>query len=370
VGLATAAQFVPMLVLSPFGGVVADRYSRRAVLLGTQTAMALTAFAMLITWTAGVRSPYVLLALVAVGGALNGINMPTWQSFVTDLVPRDYLMSAVTLNSLQFNAARSIGPAIAGVILATLGPAWAFGLNAASFLFVLVALLAVRTRPTRSPHSADAGVFAQIRDAIRYTRSEPFLIVTIVVTGLIGGLGNPIFGFTVVFAGVVYLVGPALLGLLNVAPGIGAVLSAPILSRRVGPRALSQAVRWGLPLYGVAMFVFGAWPSYAVGIVTLVIMGGAFLAVISSVNSSLQLYVEPSYRGRVMSLRLMMFTLSVAVGGLIQGWAADHIGPRLTVMVAAALLTVAAFALRGDQGKYSLSLLDGPPAKSLSGSTT
>jgi len=360
VGLAAVAQFLPMVLLSPLGGTLADRVPRRSILLVTQSAMAGVALLMLVTWLAGVRSPGMLLGLVAIGGALNGVNMPSWQSYVSDLVPREDLMSAVTLNSLQFNASRAVGPAIAGIVLAVLGPAWAFAINALSFAAVIVALVMVRTRPVTRPRVAGRSAVRDYAEAVAYTRRQPFLLLTLCISGLLGGLGNPVFGFTVVFAGVVYLVGPMALGFLNVAPGVGAVAIAPYLTRRAGGSALSDTVRWALPLYGAAILVFGAWPSYAVGMVTLVVVGATFLAVISSINSSLQLFVDEQFRGRVMSLRLISFTLSVSVGSFIQGWVADRIGPRPTVMIAGCLLLVAAAVLLRLRGRFSLSRLDGP----------
>ena len=362
VGLASAAQFFPMVIMSPLGGSLADRRSRRAVLLTTQTGMALTAVGLLVAWTSGVASPWVLLFFTAIAGVLNGITMPSWQAFVSDLVPRELLLSAVTLNSVQFNAARAIGPAIAGVVLALWGPGWAFALNALSFGCVIVALLAVKARTVRVPRLTTDGVWRQFRDAVRYTAEQPALMLIVVISGLVGALGNPVFGFTVVFAGVVYLVGPVALGLLNVAPGVGAVLATPIVTGwRWSPR-LSRTVRWGLVSYAIAIIVFGTWPSYVVGMIALVFVGGSFLAVVSGVNTSLQLIVDDHFRGRVMALRLMVFTLAVSVGGLIQGALADHIGPRKTVVIAGVLLLVAAVVIGRLRGRYRLTELDGGQA--------
>ena len=140
-----AAQFLPMFVLSPWGGALADRFPRRRVLLAAQSAMGLTALVLWCAWLLQWRDPWLLLTLMAVIGGLNGLSMPSWQGFVYDLVPREDLMSAVTFNSLQFNAARAIGPAIAGLLLATLGADWAFGINAASFGAVILAVVLVHT---------------------------------------------------------------------------------------------------------------------------------------------------------------------------------------------------------------------------------
>ena len=147
VGLATFTQFLPAMVLGPLAGSIADRFDRRRVLLVTQSLMAAAALALWAAWASGVRSAGWILALVTLAGIFGGINIPSWQAFINDLTPREDLLSAVTLNSLQFNAARALGPGIAGVLLATFGPSWAFLVNAVSFGFVLLALLLVRTRP-------------------------------------------------------------------------------------------------------------------------------------------------------------------------------------------------------------------------------
>ena len=161
VGLAGFAQFIPSFVLGPLGGALADGNDRRKVLLATQTAMAAAAFLLWGVWVLDWREPALILVIVALTGVFAGLNIPSWQAFVPALVPREDLASAITLNSTQFNAARAIGPALAGVLLAVAGPAWAFFLNGLSFIAVLVALAMVRPVPNeRVPGHAKKGVAA------------------------------------------------------------------------------------------------------------------------------------------------------------------------------------------------------------------
>ena len=360
VGAVSAAQFIPQVVLSPIGGSLADRYSRRRLLLMTQSALGLTAALLWLAWLAGVREPLALLAFIAVGGIFNGLNVPSWQAFVSDLVPREDLRSAITMNSLQFNAARAIGPGIAGVLLALLGPAWAFGINAASYACVLAALLAVRALQAPVRSAADRGLIRQFGDAIRYTAGQPGLVMVLIVSVLVGLLGNPVFGFTVVFAGSVYHVGAVALGLLNVAFGVGAVLAAPIVSGAWWPAPRSQVVRFALFGYAAAMIVFAVAPWYPIGLAALVGVGGGFLAVIASVQTSLQTIAADHYRGRVLALRLTIFTLTFPVGGLVQGALADLIGPQTTVLLAGLVLLAAATVLALLRGNLRLARLDDP----------
>lgn len=342
VGLATFTQFIPVMLLGPLAGSIADRFDRRRVLFTTQSLMALAAFALWAAWSSGVRSPFAILGLVALSGVLAGINIPSWQSFVNDLVPREDLLSAVTLNSLQFNAARAFGPGIAGILLATLGPSWAFFLNAASFAFVLVALRLVRTRQAARTSVLSGGFLRQFRRGLRYTRTQPGILIGIVVAVLVAGLGNPVFQFTVVFAADVFHVGPLGLSLLNVALGLGAILAAPIVSGWDSVLSRAALVRWALLAYGVALVAFAVAPTYVVGLLALVFVGGGFLAVISATNTSVQVIVADHMRGRVMALRIMAFTGAYPVGALLQGAIADVVGPRATVAGAGVLLLVAA----------------------------
>ena len=343
VGLATFTQFVPVMLLGPLAGSIADRFDRRKVLLTTQSLMALAALALWAAWASGVRSPGAILALVAVAGVFGGINIPSWQSFVNDLVPRDDLLSAVTLNSLQFNAARALGPGIAGILLASLGPSWAFFLNGISFVFVLGALLAVRNRQVALETALSGGFLRQFRRAMAYTRRQPGILIGIVVAILVGGLGNPVFQFTVVFAAEVYDVGPLGLSLLNVSLGLGAVLAAPLVSGWDVSRA--DLVRWGLLVYGGAIVAFAVAPVYVVGLLALVVVGGGFLVVISSTNTSVQVIVADHMRGRVMALRIMAFTGAYPLGALLQGSLSDLIGARPTVAGAGTILVAAAVVL-------------------------
>lgn len=343
VGLATFTQFVPVMLLGPLAGSIADRFDRRKVLLTTQSLMAVAALALWLAWSSGVRSPVAILALVSVAGVFAGVNIPSWQSFVNDLVPRDDLLSAVTLNSLQFNGARALGPGIAGILLASLGPSWAFFLNGASFVFVLVALLLVRNRQVALETALTGGFLRQFRRALRYTRRQPGILIGILVAVLVGALGNPVFQFTVIFAAEVYDVGPLGLSLLNVSLGLGAVLAAPLVSGWDVTRA--TLVRWGLLVYGGAVVAFAVAPVYVVGLLALVVVGGGFLVVISATNTSVQVIVADHMRGRVMALRIMAFTGAYPIGALIQGSISEVIGARVTVAAAGTILVGAGLVL-------------------------
>lgn len=360
-GVASLAQFGPHILLTPVAGMVADRCDRRAVLLSTQTGMAVTAIAMWWLWGSNADSPYspyLLLVLVSLMGALQGINLPSWQAFVNDLLPREDLASGITLNSLQYNAPRAIGPAIAGVTLATLGATWAFLFNALSFGTVIIALLLIQWKRTARParSSPRTGFFV----AFRYLAGQPGISVSIALAFAAGVLANPILNFTVVFAESVFMVGAVALGLLNAAYGIGSVIAAPYLA---SSRRVSHAIvaRQGLLFCGVGLTLFALAPNVVVGGIGLVFLGGGFLAVMVSTNTSLQMIVAPHIRGRVIAVRIMLYSSSFPLGALVQTALSDVVGPRPVVLTAGILLLGITVAFGLGPGWQLLRRLDDPP---------
>ncbi|MCD4534316.1 MFS transporter [Nocardioides sp. cx-169] len=361
VGLATLAQLLPQVLFAPLGGGLADRFDRRRLLLATQTGGALAAGGLCALWLAGVREPLAIMAVTGLSGLFNGLNLPSWQSFVNDLVPRADLTSAIALNSLQFNAARSIGPAIAGLLLATLGPGWAFLFNALSFGFVIWALSMVRARPRPGAVASTAKTPRGFVQALRYVGGQRGIQVAIIVSVMIGFFGNPIFGFTVVFADEVFGVGAVGLGLLNAALGIGSLLAAPLISGGFLRLTLSRTVRWALPLHAVGMLGFAVAPNLLLGALALMLVGASFLAVVSTANTAIQLIVADQVRGRVLAVRIMIFTASFPLGALAQGWLSDRIGPQATVAGSALVLGAVALAFSAWRGGAVLARLDDPP---------
>jgi len=323
-------------------------------------AMGVGAALIWLAWVSDLRNPWVLLLLVAVVGALNGVSMPSWQGFVHDLVPREDLLSAVTLNSLQFNAARAIGPAIGGVMLATLGPAWAFGLNAVSYAFIIAALLLVRAGRGLRVARSTLPFTRQIRSAVGYIKGQPGIVMALIIAFTVGFFGNPVFSFTVVFAGAVFAVGPVQLGIMNAALGVGAFAAAPLVGgSRFAPR-LSVVAGSGLVAYGAMLILFALAPSYGISILALVVIGACFLSVVASINTAGQMIVADSYRGRVLALRMMVFTVAAPTGGLAQGWLADQVGPRVTVATAGVAMLVIALVVVSRRGRIRLARLDDP----------
>ncbi len=337
VGLATFATFIPIMVLGPIGGTLADRYSRRRILMIGQSFAALFALALYIAYASGTREPAVVLLLTSAMSASAGLTIPAWQAFVPALVPHDDLPSAITLNSVQFNAARAIGPALAGIVLASWGASAAFLLNAVSYVAVVGALALVRVQLPRLG-GRGGSVLRGFGAAFGYLKRRAGIWRGVVLAMVVAFLGNPILQFTIVWAEDVYGVGPEALGVLTGAIGIGAIAVAPWVAGAMGDIPRAQVVRVGLPAYGAAVMGFGLSTGYWFGVVCAAIVGAGFLAVISTTNTAAQSIVAEHFRGRVMAIRVMGFTAAYPLGGLLQGWLADRIDPAIVVSTAGATL--------------------------------
>lgn len=341
VGLAVVAQILPSVVLSPLAGSVADRFDRRVVLLVSQCVQAVTALALWVVWVGHLRSPTLMLVLVGLGGIAAMGTQPAWQAFVTDLVPSEDLLNAVTLNSAQANGARAIGPALGGVVIGVFGAGLAFLLNAVSFVAVVVALLLMR-RPPVLKSRPEGRVLAQFKEAIRYARGRPGILLAYVVTAVVCGLGYPAFQLASVFTRRVYHVGPGLYGVLTGSFGVGALIGAGVLAMASRRSSRSDVVRVAVALLGLALVGLGVSRSVSEGAVLLAVMGACSLVAIAAVNTAIQVQVPEYLRGRVLALWVVSYTLSYPVGSLVQGWAADHAGPGPTVFVAGLLVCAVA----------------------------
>lgn len=334
VGAAVFFQLGPLALLSPFGGQLADRYDRRSILLLTQSGLALVALALWVVWGTGNASLPAVLALVALSGTVTGLNIPSWQAFVTELVPRDVLLNAVTLNSAQFNAARAFGPAIGGLVLSTLGVGAAFLINALSYGCVLAALALIRLPRRPRPEGARPTVWADLTATLGYVRGHRGMVAAFLAVIALGVLGQPIISLTVVFAEEIFEVGGLAYGAMAGAIGLGSVLATPLVAGRGSGLARSRLAIVAMITYGAALVAFAVSPTYAVAFGFLLVAGVGYLPIAATLNTSLQLQVDEDRRGKVLSVYITLFTLSMPVGALVQGVAFDLIGPRVTVAIA------------------------------------
>jgi MFS family permease len=347
VGLAVVAQILPSIVLNPLSGSLADRFSRRRLLFISNVVQGVVAFGLAAMWASGARSPGGILVLVGIGGTSAMVTQPAWQAFVTDLVPTEHLLNAITLNSAQANAARAVGPAIGGVLLGTLGPGWAFLLNGCSFVAVLMNLSLLRP-PERTLAPLQGRVLEQYRQAAAYVRRHTGLLVSCALNAVVCGIGYPVFQLAALFTKRVYHVGPGYYGALTAAYGVGAVAGAFLLGTLGRGRPRARIITLVVVLQGAATVGFGLAPNFWLGVPLLAVVGAGALCSVAVLNTAVQTASPPELRGRVLALWILSYTASYPAGALLEGALADRIGPGPAVALAGSvvLATGALLALR------------------------
>ncbi|RKT16379.1 putative MFS family arabinose efflux permease [Streptomyces sp. 1114.5] len=342
VGITTAMQFLPMLLLGLFGGVLADRMPKRRLLIYTQGAMGLLAAGLAVLTIGDVVTPYYVYAFALLLGLVTVVDNPTRQAFVSEMVGPKDLANAVSLNAANFQTARLVGPAVAGLLIAAVGSGWAFAVNALSFAAVIGGLLAMREselRPTE-PIAREKG---QLREGLRYVRERPELLWPMVLAGFIGTFG---FNFPTLLSGFAYdtfKVGAGQYGLLNTAMAVGSLAGALLAARRGAPR-LRRLVGAALA-FGALEVVAAFAPDYWTFALLLMLIGVFGLTFNTSVNSMLQLATDPEMRGRVMGLLVLVFTGGTPIGAPIVGWVTASYGPRLGLLACGLVSALAAGAV-------------------------
>lgn len=358
VGYAVFVSLFPTVLLGPIAGNFADRFDRRRVLIAGQAGSAMAAACLFVAWESGLREPVWIVCLAGLGGVINGFTLPTWQSFIPTLVPDEDLASAISLNSLQFNLSRALGPAVGGALIAVVGPGVAFGLNSLSFGAVLLALSIINPG-SNSQQRQRQPIIKGFVESVRYVRGQPGILMAMAIACAVAFLGYPLIGFVVVFAQQVYDVEAWLLGVLTALLGLGAILAVPIVSGVFGDLSRAAVVRVAMPLYGVAVLIFGSSATPLQGAIGLVASGMTFLTLVATSNTATQSIVADRIRGRVMATRIMTFTGSYPLGALIQTRLSDVYGPRIVVSTAGAILLVLGLILATQP--QLLARLDDPP---------
>ena len=340
-GTVTAVQFAPILVAGPWGGVVADRLDKRRLLFATQiTALVLALTLGVLVATDAVRLWMVYVLALGLG-SVTALDNPARQTFVLEMVGPDRLANAVSLNSVVMNASRVVGPAIGGVLIATVGIASCFLINAGSYVAVLVALAMMRTAEL---HGADrpAPARGQLREGLAYVARTPALRTPLLVMAAIGTLAYEFQVTLPLLAKFTFGAGAGGYGAMSSVLGAGSViggLATASLGKPTSRRLTGAAV-----LFGVLILVTAATPSMALALVALPVMGAASINFIAMANSTLQLTAPAHMRGRVMALYAVAFLGSTPVGAPIVGWVAELGGPR-AALVLGGLTAIAAGAL-------------------------
>lgn len=325
-GLVVAAQFAPMLLLAPWAGVLADRYDRRRILRYTQIGMGLQALGLGLLALSGLATGLWVLMAAGVLGVFTAVDGPARQSIVSDLVPEDQVVNAVALNSANFNAARLVGPAVAGLMIAAWGPGWVFLVNAATFAAMYLALsrirLAVRLRPKRT---------GGMREGLRYVRGRPDLWFVIALAGTVAML---VFNFPITIALMVsdaFSADARSYGILASLMAVGSLMAALVQARRA--RTDLRLVTVAAGSAGLTTILAGLMPGVPTFAALLVACGAAALTMMTGANSYLQTRTDDDHRSRVLSLYMAVFFGTTPVGAPLIGMLADDFGPRASLIV-------------------------------------
>ena len=344
-GVVTFANYLPILLVALFAGVIVDHVDRRRLIIITQALMMLSAFALAaLTWTGVVRVEHVIF-LAAFNGVVSSFDMPGRQAFVVEMVGLEDLPNAIALNSMMFNGARTIGPAIAGFLIALAGTAMCFFLNGVSYIAVIWSLFAMRLAP-KANEPQDMSMLRRLREGAAYVWVHRPTFYLLVLVALNSGLGVQYAVLIPVFAKNILHAGAGGYGLLMAAQGVGAVVGAIALATRSGTaRGLRENLTVGLFLTALAIIGFGVSSSMWLSLATQMCIGAGLINYMAATNTMLQLFVSDELRGRVMSFYTLSFIGIAPLGALAVGYLGEHFSPEAAVVLCGALSLACALIL-------------------------
>ncbi len=343
---------VPVFVLAPIGGLVADRHSRHKIVLATQTLAMLQALALAaLTLTGNIRI-WQVLVLAMVLGTVNAFDMPGRQSLLVQMTGKQDLLNAIALNSAIFNAARMAGPAVAGVVVAAAGEGVCFLLNGISYVAVIASMVAMRLPPVFI--SKTESRWEHLKGGFRYASRTPAIrtLLTLIAWSTLSGM--PALVLMPFFAEDIFRRGSQGLGFLMGAMGIGAVIGTLVLARERGTGGLKDVIFYGALTLGLGFIVFALSPSFYLSMAVMPVIGYSVMRQNASANTLIQTLIPDSYRGRIMALYAMTVVGIGPFGGLVAGALAGRIGPRMTVL-AGGFVAIAAAAVFRFQSRRTLS---------------
>jgi len=335
-GLTMTVRFTPALLFSLFGGVLADRLPKRATLIGTQSIQLAVALVLAVLTSTGAITVALIYALAALRGTVDAVDMHTRQAFIAEMVGTKDLPNAVALNSMQFNVARIVGPAIAAIVIGTVGTATCFYLNAASFMAVIGAYLAMReSQLSPAARAPREGMVRQVRQGLRYAVSTPDVLVILMVMAAIGTFGYNFQTMLPLLATYVLHSGATGLSLLLASMGIGSVVAGLVVAYR--GKATLQLLLVAAAIFTGILFVVGLSRWQPVTAVLVFLMGVCGVLFMTTANTRLQLVVPGHMRGRVMGMYTLLFAGTTPIGSLLIWILAEKTGVPAMVMEMAGL---------------------------------
>ncbi len=335
------ANQIPVFLLAPLGGIVADRYSRRHVVIATQFASMLLALTLSALTLTGIVRIWHLFVIAALFGVVNAFDIPARQAFLVDMVGRADLINAIALNSSMFNGARIVGPAIAGILVAAIGEGWCFFGNGVSYIAVIAGLMMMRVaRHEVAPGSGSP--LSSIIEGFRFVSRNPPIYSLLILLGVLSLTGMPFSVLMPIFADQILHGGARGLGLLMGASGVGALAGALLLATRHGVRGLGRWVAISATGFGASLIVFAISRSFWLSCLALVPIGFSMMIEMGSSNTLIQTMSPDALRGRVMSVYSMMFMGMAPIGALLAGAVAERWGAPFTVGVGGVICILAA----------------------------
>ncbi len=350
VGITTGLQFLPMLLLSPYGGVIADRFNKRQILKITQSWLAFCAAALGVLAVTGVATTEQVYLIAFAFGLGTAFDNPARQSFVSEIAGSDHLPNAIGLNSATFHAARIVGPAVAGLVIAQVGSGWAILSNALSYAAFIIALLIIDGRLLHTvPPSPRAK--RQLREGLAYVGRRQDILLVLCVMFFVGTFGLNFQMTTALMAQQEFHRSAEAYGILGTLLAVGSLAGALIAARR-RTRPRGNFVVGMAVIFGLVEIAVGMAPSYSLYAASLPVMGLVALLTMTAGNASIQLGVDPRLRGRVMALYIMVFMGGTPIGAPILGWLGEAMGPRWTLIGGGAVTVIGVIASVGIMQIY------------------
>jgi MFS family permease len=342
-GTVSFAGQIPVLLMAPVAGLVADRFNRRKIVITTQCSSMILAFILAFLTLSKRVTVWQVIVLAALMGVVNSFDIPARQSFLVEMVGREDLMNAIALNSSMFNAARIIGPSIAGLLVASVGEGWCFFANAVSYIAVIIGLFLMRVPPKVTSHEK-ASPFEHIAEGFRFVRTTVPIRTLLLLIGLVSLVAMPYAVLMPVFAARVLHGNARTLGILMGAAGVGALTGALMLAARRGVSGLGRVVALACASFGASLILFSFSRWWVLSALLLIPVGFSVMTQMGSTNTLIQAMVPDRLRGRTMAVYSMMFMGMAPFGALLSGALADRIGAPRTVALGGATAIIGAIA--------------------------
>lgn len=330
---------IPMFLLSLFGGVVADRMNKRNILIFTQSTFMVLAFILAVLTQMKLVTPSQIMLIAVLNGIVMAFDAPSRQAVVVDLVGKEYLLNAIALNSVAFNSSRIIGPALAGILVATIGMSGCFYINGISFFAVIIALFLIRIN-TASKTDKNHSALKDLKDGLKFVKNNRLILILITMVGFLSLFGISYVILMPIFARDILNVGVKGLGFLMSSAGCGALMAALVLASLGDFKYKGKFLILSSLIFSISLIIFSLSKVYLFSLIALALMGGSSVTAIALINTLLQTMVNNEFRGRVMSVFMFIFAGLMPFGNLIGGSLAQAWGVSSAIMISGIICTV------------------------------